>query len=177
MLRLIWSHRAVKYVVGGRFGVRSRIRCESGCNCRSTVDNSTQFSQLFVRRSPQFYAAHTQNLLNQRGSYDVAAARAVNQASPSKQSKDETAATVPVSHPKALLPGKRRKCQQSIQATTLVTLESNLLQLWLARLGAIRERALATTVLPDLLLPDLPDGSIRGLGGGAWRTMCSCQAL
>ena len=37
-------------------------------------------------RSPQFYAAHTQNLLNQRGSYDVEAARAVNQASPSQTS-------------------------------------------------------------------------------------------
>ena len=30
---------------------------------------------------------------------------------------------------------------------------------------------MATTVLLDLLLPDLPDGSIRGLGGGAWRTI------
>ena len=62
-------------------------------------------------RSPQFCAAHTQNLLNQRGSYDVAAARAVNQAPPGKQAKDKTAATVPVSHPRALLPGKRIKCQ------------------------------------------------------------------
>ena len=90
----------------------SAYAAESGVSLDAIAAQQLQLDTVFTiirARSPQFYAAHTQNLLNQRGSYDVAAARAVNQASSSKQSRDETAATVPVSPPQGAAPRKKKK--------------------------------------------------------------------
>ena len=85
---------------GGGFGA------ESGVIPEAVALQQLQLGTVFTficARSQQFYAAHTRTLLDQRGSYDVATARAVNRAPPSRHTKARTAVIVVVSHPRALL--------------------------------------------------------------------------